>query len=253
MRGAPPATDTAPAAAGAVPRAGAPADDDDRSLAERASRDGEAFAQLYRRYVGAIYEFAYRRSRSRDLAEDVTSATFEKALGALERFEWKRGGFRAWIYRIAANELTDQFRRRQRDTTPRAQRTLQALVRELNHIYRAEPALWEADAEPLGFRFIDADNVDDNVIAFIRIAPKSRARSIICVCNFAPVVRNDYRVGVPVAGEYREILNTDSELFGGGNLGNAGAVTSEAVSRHGFDHSLVLRLPPLAVLWLAVP
>jgi len=127
MRGAPPATDTAPAAAGAVPRAGAPADDDDRSLAERASRDGEAFAQLYRRYVGAIYEFAYRRSRSRDLAEDVTSATFEKALGALERFEWRRGGFRAWIYRIAANELTDQFRRRQRDSTPRAQRTLQAL------------------------------------------------------------------------------------------------------------------------------
>jgi RNA polymerase sigma-70 factor (ECF subfamily) len=126
MRAAPPVADAAPVAAGAAQRAGA--EEDDRALAERAPTDADAFAQLYRRYVGAIHEFAYRRSGSRDLAEDVTSATFEKALRSLERFEWRRGGFRAWLYRIAANELTDQFRRLQRDTTPRAQRTLRALA-----------------------------------------------------------------------------------------------------------------------------
>ncbi|HXD90279.1 MAG TPA: 1,4-alpha-glucan branching protein GlgB [Candidatus Binataceae bacterium] len=132
-------------------------------------------------------------------------------------------------------------------------RKLHDLMRELNRIYRAEPALWEADAEPAGFRFIDADNADDNVIAFMRNAPRSGARTLICVGNFSPVVRENYRIGVPIAGEYREILNTDAEFFGGGNIGNAGAVHAESIPWHGFDHSIVLRLPPLAVLWLAAP
>ncbi len=131
-------------------------------------------------------------------------------------------------------------------------RELQALVRELNRIYRAQPALWEADAEPEGFHFIDADNADDNVIAFMRIAPQS-GRRIVCVCNFSPVVRTGYRVGVPVGGLYREILNTDSEIFGGSNVGNAGAVMAEPVACHGLDFSLVLKLPPLATVWFEVP
>ncbi len=99
-------------------------------------------------------------------------------------------------------------------------RGLQSLLRELNRIYRDEPALWEADGEPTGFRFIDADNADDNVVVFMRLAPQS-GRRIICVCNFSPVVRDGYRIGVPAAGIYREILNTDSTFFGGGNIGNA--------------------------------
>jgi 1,4-alpha-glucan branching enzyme len=132
-------------------------------------------------------------------------------------------------------------------------RKLQALVRDLNRLYRAEPALWEADTEAAGFRFIDADNADDNVIAFVRVAPSSGARRIICVCNFSPLVREGYRVGVPVGGEYREILNTDSEFYGGGNVGNAGAVTADAIARHGFEYSLALKLPPLAVMWFAAP
>jgi 1,4-alpha-glucan branching enzyme len=132
-------------------------------------------------------------------------------------------------------------------------RKLQSLVRDLNRIYRQEAALWEADSDSAGFRFIDADNADDNVIAFMRIAAKSHSRSIICVCNFAPVVRENYRIGAPAPGEYREILNTDSEIFGGGNVGNAGLVVAEATPSHGFDNSLVLRLPPLGVLWLAAP
>ncbi len=131
-------------------------------------------------------------------------------------------------------------------------RQLQALVRDLNRIYRAEPALWEADNDPAGFHFIDADNSDENVIAFMRI-PKNGARRIICVCNFSPVVRDDYRIGVPVPGNYQELLNTDSQWYGGSNVGNRGSVEAEAIPRHGFDYSLRLTLPPLAVTWFAVP
>jgi 1,4-alpha-glucan branching enzyme len=125
-------------------------------------------------------------------------------------------------------------------------------VRELNRVYRNEPALWEADSEPSGFHFIDADNLDDNVIAFMRISPRT-GRRIICACNFSPVVREGYRIGVPCDGLYREILNTDSALFGGSNVGNAGAVIAEQTAHHGFDFSLRLRLPPLGVIWLEVP
>jgi 1,4-alpha-glucan branching enzyme len=129
---------------------------------------------------------------------------------------------------------------------------LQALVRELNRVYRNEPALWEADSDPSGFRFIDADNADDNVIAFMRISPGTGSR-IICAGNFSPVVREGYRIGVPCAGLYREILNTDSAWFGGSNVGNGGAVMAEQTACHGFDYSLGLRLPPLGVIWLEVP
>jgi len=132
-------------------------------------------------------------------------------------------------------------------------RQLQAFVRELNRLYRAEPALWESDAEPAGFHFIDADNADDNVIAFMRIAPRGGARSIICVGNFAPVVREGYRIGVPAPGLYLELLNSDSAFFGGSNVGNGGALMAEAIPCHGLGYSLALRLPPLGVLWLAVP
>jgi 1,4-alpha-glucan branching enzyme len=132
-------------------------------------------------------------------------------------------------------------------------RELQTFVRELNRLYRAEPALWEGDADPAGFHFVDADNADDNVIAFLRSPPSGAARRIICVCNFSPVVRNGYRLGVPSPGLYQELLNSDSTFFGGSNLGNDGAVAADAIPSHGFGYSLVLRLPPLAALWLAVP
>lgn len=131
-------------------------------------------------------------------------------------------------------------------------RGVHALIRTLNHLYRNEPALWEADVEPSGFHFIDADNADDNVVAFLRSAPAS-GRRIICVCNFSPVIRERYRVGAPTGGLYREILNTDSALFGGSNVGNGGAVAADRQPYHGFDYSLSLTLPPLAVIWLEVP
>ena len=114
---------------------------------------------------------------------------------------------------------------------------------DLNHIYRDEPALWIADTEPSGFRWIDADNHDDNVIAFIRIAPAS-GRKIVCVCNFSPVVRRNYRLGLPGPGFYREVLNTDSEIYGGSNVGNAGGVYAEPIPSHGLSHSGGLHSAP---------
>ena len=129
---------------------------------------------------------------------------------------------------------------------------LRDLVRDLNRTYRAQPALWEADHDPNGFQWIDANNSDENVIAFVRKAPSS-GRQVICICNFSPVVRYGYRIGVPNRGVYKELLNTDSASYGGSNQGNAGAVTSEDRGWHLFPYSLSLTLPPLATLWLEVP
>jgi len=109
-----------------------------------------------------------------------------------------------------------------------------------------------ADVESSGFRWIDADNADYNVIAFMRSAPAT-PRKIICVCNFSPVVHRDYRLGLPGPGYYREIVNTDSEWYGGSNAGNDGGVQAEPVASHGWDYSAAFTLPPLAVIWLATP
>ncbi|MBV8053678.1 MAG: alpha amylase C-terminal domain-containing protein, partial [Deltaproteobacteria bacterium] len=130
-------------------------------------------------------------------------------------------------------------------------RGLQRLVRDLNRIYREEPALWEADVEPSGYRWIDANDADDNVIAFMRRAPSNS--QIICLCNFSPVVRYEYRVGAPVAGIYREILNTDSTFYGGSNVGNGGTVSADEQPCHGLPFSLTVTLPPLATVWFKAP
>jgi len=125
-------------------------------------------------------------------------------------------------------------------------------VGELNRLYRAEPALWEADHDYAGFKWIAADNAADNMIAFMRIAPVSGQR-LVCVGNFSPVPRYNYRVGVPSPGHYREILNTDAAMWGGSNVGNAGGVTAEAVPYDGLPHSVSITLPPLGVLWFEAP
>lgn len=126
MGNPPPTAEPAPFDEGAAQRAWE-LPEDERLLVERAATDADAFAALYRRYVDAIYRFAYRRCGSRAAAEDVTSATFEKALRSLEVFQWRPGGFRPWLYRIAANEVADHHRRVGRDATPRAQRALRVL------------------------------------------------------------------------------------------------------------------------------
>lgn len=105
--------------------------DHERTLVERArSGDPDAFATLYRQYLPRIHAFAYRRTHSRELAEDVTAATFERAYRQLDRFEWRGGGFGAWLFRIASNELSDFYRRQQRAKGDRGQMAMGALHAE---------------------------------------------------------------------------------------------------------------------------
>ena len=99
----------------------------EEDLVERARTDPDAFAELYRRYVNRVHAFVYRRSRSIEVADEITSSTFERALRGLPTFRWREGGFKAWIYRIAANELASHYRRTQRQHTDRGQRAAQQL------------------------------------------------------------------------------------------------------------------------------
>jgi 1,4-alpha-glucan branching enzyme len=126
---------------------------------------------------------------------------------------------------------------------------LLALVAELNRLYRAEPALHRLDADPAGFAWMDCDDWAQSIVSFARFAT-DRRDLVVCVCNFTPVVREGYRVGVPRPGYYAELVNTDSAFYGGSNVGNAGGVSSEPVPWRGQPHSVRLTLPPLAALWL---
>ncbi len=122
-------------------------------------------------------------------------------------------------------------------------------VADLNHFYAATPALWAGDAEPAGMQWIDADNSDDNVYVFLRRDPRS-AGVVACVFNFSPVVRYGFRIGLPHVGTWREAINTDSDIYGGSNVGNQGAVDSIALPHHGMPASARLVLPPLAAMYL---
>jgi 1,4-alpha-glucan branching enzyme len=126
-------------------------------------------------------------------------------------------------------------------------RRLQTFVKELNALYRREPPLYEVDDAYGGFEWIDLQDADSSVISFLRFA-RDREDFIVFACNFTPVPRHGYRVGVPQAGLYREILNTDADMFGGSNLGNGGAVLADAIEFHGRPASLSVTLPPLAVV-----
>jgi 1,4-alpha-glucan branching enzyme len=126
---------------------------------------------------------------------------------------------------------------------------VQALVRELNRVYRAEPALWELDDSPEGFRWLEPNDASNNVLAFARYS-LDQERSLVCVCNLGPLPRERYRVGMPRPGRWRELVNTDSSYYGGTDWGNLGGVEAEAIAWHDQPFSAELTLPPLAVLWL---
>jgi len=128
-------------------------------------------------------------------------------------------------------------------------RGIRQLVKDLNQLYRAERALFDLDFDPAGFQWIDCNDHLNSVVSFMRRARDGRD-FVIVVLNFTPVVRHDYVVGVPEAGVYRELINTDSEIYGGSNQGNAGAIASQPVSAHGHAQRLRLTLPPLACLVL---
>jgi 1,4-alpha-glucan branching enzyme len=126
---------------------------------------------------------------------------------------------------------------------------LQAYVRDLNRLYRSEPALHEVDFQHWGFEWIDFRDTDQGVVSFLRRAKDGR-NFIVFVCNFTPVPRSGYRVGVPEPGFYREALNSDSDANGGGNLGNRGGAQAELGPWHGRPCSVRLTIPPLGVLIL---
>ncbi len=126
---------------------------------------------------------------------------------------------------------------------------IQSLVRDLNHVYRGESALWDQDFTPDGFWWLEPNDADDNVLAFVR-ASEGGERVLVCVCNNSPVVREGYRVGLPRGGGWREALNTDSDRYGGANIGNGGGLPAQDVPWQEQSHSAALTLPPLAVLWL---
>jgi 1,4-alpha-glucan branching enzyme len=127
---------------------------------------------------------------------------------------------------------------------------VQALVRDLNGHYRAEPALWEFDFEPAGFRWLEPNDATSNALVFLRL-PAGAARPIVCACNFSPVPRYRYRLGLPSGGRWQELLNTDSELYGGSGVGNLGAVVAQQREWHEQPFSAEVTLPPLGVVWLA--
>jgi 1,4-alpha-glucan branching enzyme len=129
--------------------------------------------------------------------------------------------------------------------------TVQSLVRDLNTIYRATPAMWATDADASAFRWIDANDASNNTFSFARTAADGSI--FVCVANFSGVPHEGYRLGLPRPGVWSEILNTDAEGYGGSGVGNLGAVTADGSSWHGLPASAVIRVPPLATLWLHSP
>jgi hypothetical protein len=151
--------------------------------------------------------------------------------------EWNYAGWLQWYLLGPAGDA------------PSLHAQLQTLVRDLHALLRSSPALYEVDFEPTGFEWIDCNDADSGVISFLRMSADHQD-IVVVVCNFTPVARYGYRVGVPVAGIYTEVLNTDAAIYGGSNVGNMGSVVSEPITAHGRSVSLSLTLPPLATLVL---
>src|SRR5882672_3936163 len=131
-------------------------------------------------------------------------------------------------------------------------RGVKSLIEDLNIIYKQHGELWEADSEPAGFRWIEVDNAAENVLAFRRISP-STGQEVICISNFSPVVRDGHRLGLPRAGTYKQLLNTDHEKYCGGGFGVVKSIKAEKVPAHGLEYSALITLPPLATMWFEGP
>ena len=129
-------------------------------------------------------------------------------------------------------------------------RELQSYVRDLNHFYRDTPALWQVDYSWEGFQWIVPDDSKQSVIAFLR--RDAAGKMVLVVCNFNPVLRKEYQMGVPNPGSYKEILNSDDKKYGGSGVTN-GTVKTKKGPMHGFDQHISLTLPPLSTLYLSVP
>jgi 1,4-alpha-glucan branching enzyme len=123
------------------------------------------------------------------------------------------------------------------------------LVADLNRAYRPAVAIWSQDTTPDGFRWIVGDDAHHNLFAFERIGADGSV--LVCVANFAPVPHEHYRIGLPHAGNWREVINTDADIYGGSGVGNLGLVTADDIGWHGRPASAAIRVPPLGALWLS--
>jgi 1,4-alpha-glucan branching enzyme len=126
-------------------------------------------------------------------------------------------------------------------------RKFKFFAKALNELYRREPALYEVDFHWEGFEWIDLSDMQNSIISFVRRA-KDKSDHLVFVCNFTPTPQKGYRLGMPEAGEYLEVLNTDSELFGGSNMGNGGSIYAEPIESHNRQASAELVIPPLSVM-----
>jgi 1,4-alpha-glucan branching enzyme len=120
-------------------------------------------------------------------------------------------------------------------------------VRDLNTAYRGEPALHELDADPAGFEWIDCNDAENSILVYVRRA-RSSDDALVVACNFTPVPRANYRIGVPTAGRWAEVLNSDAALYGGSGQGNLGGVVAAPVRQHGRPQSINVTLPPLGIV-----
>jgi 1,4-alpha-glucan branching enzyme len=126
---------------------------------------------------------------------------------------------------------------------------VQRWVEDLNRVYRSQPALYQQDFEHEGFEWVDFHDWEQSIISFVRKG-KAPGEVVLVVCNFTPVPRMNYRVGVPFGGYWKELLNSDAPLYGGSGVGNLGGVDASPLPAQGRYHSVVLNLPPLGVLFL---
>jgi 1,4-alpha-glucan branching enzyme len=133
-----------------------------------------------------------------------------------------------------------------------AHRGMQSLISELNRLYQKRNSLWEVDGEPEGFQWIDANNAAENIVSFIRRS-RSTGRELICVGNFAPVLRENHQLGLPRKGRYRLIANTDDEIYGGTGVKLARSIKAVETPIHGQRYSASVTLPPLTTLWFEGP
>lgn len=126
---------------------------------------------------------------------------------------------------------------------------MQNFIKKLNKFYREEKSLYQLDSDHRGFSWIDHNNNEESVIAFMRKGKKEED-FIVSVCNFTPVPRNNYKIGVPSEGEYEEVFNSDLEEFGGSGVKNRKSIRSNKIDWHGQSDSIEIQIPPLGVLFI---
>jgi 1,4-alpha-glucan branching enzyme len=126
-------------------------------------------------------------------------------------------------------------------------RGMQQLVADMNHRYQNTKALWELDHSPDGFQWIDGGNADQNVLSYLRFDASGKALAV--VVNFAGHPYENFRIGLPKPGKWREVLNTDAEIYGGSGVGNHGSITAEPIPLHGREYSASVTIPPLGSVW----